>query len=149
MVKFKSILIIFSLVGLASVISVQAELPAEQQTKQQTEQQWVDITETVYSNPTDKVGWTKGKTDKIYRDKAGMMLKITTTSFGNFIIDLKTSQLFQLEKDGSKVEIKEKKLFQRDHGFSIVFRTDKMKIRLRMTEKPNGITNVDGIRGMQ
>jgi len=136
--KFNCIVIMLALIGFSSICFVNADsLP---------NQEWVDITDEVFTNPANKSGWTNEKDSKVFRDANGMNLKIETKMFGVLLIDLENSKVFKLNEDKSKIEIEDKKLFQRDHGFSIVLRNNKMKIRIKMTEKPKGITSIGGIK---
>jgi hypothetical protein len=110
---------------------------------------WVDVTDQILANPTDKPGWTKDETGKIFRDAEGLNLKIVTTQFGQFLIDLKAKSVFKIAADNTKTDLKDVKLFQRDHGFSIVFRNPELKVRCKLTEKVEGMKYLQGIKALK
>jgi hypothetical protein len=109
---------------------------------------WVDITGEVMSNNAQEPGWTKDPKGKIFKDTSEMKLKIVTSNFGEFLVDLQALKIFELKGDGSQNELPDVKLLSRDHGKSIVVRNQKMKIRCKLNDKVKGMANVQGIKAL-
>ncbi|MBN1356383.1 hypothetical protein JXA40_08995 [bacterium] len=111
--------------------------------------EWIDITDEILGNPADAVGWMKDESGKVYRDAAGQNLKVVTSSLGTYLMDLKARKVFKINTDNTRIELEDMKLFQRDHGYSVVIRDSKVKIRMKLTEKVEGLKNIPGIKAFQ
>jgi hypothetical protein len=139
----KAIIKIFMIVALFSIIDARAE-----EKKDVGKSDWIDITDKLYANASDQSGWNEDSKGKIYRDADGSNLKLTTSKFGDFKVDLKATKVFELKSDGSTTEILNAKLLQRDNGISLVIRTEKVKIRCKFTEKLKTLENLPGMKSM-
>lgn len=140
-----TIYLLISLVAVClcvSAIAKDIEAPAEP-----AGEKWIDITEKVFANPADKPGWEKDEQAKIFRDEPGNLLKITTSQFGVLMVDLATTTVYKIDETG-KTEIPDIKMFQRDHGRSLVIRNDTFKLRCRISEKVKAMVNIPGIKAM-
>ncbi|MBN1552768.1 hypothetical protein JW979_14940 [bacterium] len=110
--------------------------------------EWIDVTDQILANPANEDGWLTDEEGKIFRDKEGLNLKITTTKFGVFIVNLKEGTVAKIDSDNTQKTLDDVKLFQRDHGFSIVFRNPEFKIRCKLNEKVDGMKHIPGIKAL-
>ena len=144
----KSILIGFAIVSLMFFsLNVCAEDPPAV-AKSDKLVQWTDITKKIYCCSANTKGWTLDEKAKVVRDDSGMIIKVQTTEFGDIYIDLNDVTAYKVDKDGKRVLLQDQKIFQRDHGLSIVLRSAELKLRCKFSEKIAGMKNVSGIKGM-
>ncbi len=113
-----------------------------------TDIKWIDITEKLYAGAADSPGWEQDAKGQIFKDETQMFLKIVTSQFGMFKVDLKSQKVFELKSDGGQTEIADASILQRDHGMTFVMKTPKVKIRGMIKEKVEGMKGVSGIKGV-
>ncbi len=109
---------------------------------------WIDITKEVLVNPANKAGWTHDDKGKIFKDASESNLKVVTSMFGTFIVDLDKLSVVKVDSDGKQTTLEKVKLIQRDFGLSIVIRNADMKIRCKLKEKVKGMKNVPAIKAL-
>jgi hypothetical protein len=143
--KFLRFIAFFSFICLASTLS----LAADEKSNDAAKVNWKDITEKVYTNPADQQGWIEDSKAKVYRDEKGDQLKVTCDQFGELRMDLISQKVFLVKADGTQAEIQNAKLFQRDNGLTIVLRSEKYKVRVKMTEKVPGMEKIQGIKAQE
>jgi len=110
--------------------------------------EWMDNTDKVFANPIEKGGWAKDENGKVFVDKAGNNLKIMTSEFGTMIVDLINKKVSSIEKDGSRTDLEVTKLINREFGLTLVIKTKKFKVRIKMKDKVEGMKNIEGIKAM-
>lgn len=98
----------------------------------ETVESWTATEAQVFSNKIDEGGWVKDEAGKVVRDAKSENLRITT-SHGVFRVDLPGNKVFEI-KDGKETELTVSSLFQRSNGTQLVFKTDKVKVRINLKD---------------
>ncbi len=114
-----------------------------------TKPEWKDITNKLKINRIEDGGWKDDAKGKIYRDKEGNHLKISSGEFGDFWVDLTNQKVYRLEGETKKEEMPVSQMIQRDFGLSLVFKTDKLKAFCKLTEKVEGMKGIPGIKASE
>jgi hypothetical protein len=126
-------------------VALKAETPAPDKA---TSADWKDITDRISIRKADQVGFTEDAKAKIYGNADGNQLKLTTAASGEFLIDLAALKVYSLKPDGSKSELPDMKLKQRNGGMMLVLMGKELKMQCVMKEKVSGMAKVPGLTAM-